>query len=138
MYNKDVNAEIIERYSKEIEVELHIDEFNIKEMSLKTPARKHYWVCRLIQHKKALLNLKAERYSLREDIVQAIQRESPVKVTRPIAVKSSYQHEKMVDLQNRIDEQELIVDYLEKVERTFTSLGFDIKNIIEIMKMETI
>ena len=133
-----MNAEIIERYSKEIETELHIDEFNIKEMSLKTPARKHYWVCRLIQHKKALLNLKAERYSLREDIVQAKQRESPVKVTRRIAVKSSYQHEKMVDLQNRIDEQELIVDYLEKVERTFTSLGFDIKNIIEIMKMETI
>jgi len=138
MYNKDVNAEIIERYSKEIEVELHIDEFNIKEMSLKTPARKHYWVCRLIQHKKSLLNLKAERYSLREDIVQAIQRESPVKVTRPIAEKSSYQHEGMIELQNRIDEQELIVDYLEKVERTFTSLGFDIKNIIEIMKMETI
>jgi|TARA_R110000803_G_scaffold50359_4_gene104524 hypothetical protein len=138
MYNKDVNAEIIERYSKEIEVELHIDEFNIKEMSLKTPARKHYWVCRLIQHKKSLLNLKAERYSLREDIVQAIQRESPVKVTRPIAEKSSYQHEGMIELQHRIDEQELIVDYLEKVERTFTSLGFDIKNIIEIMKMETI
>ena len=61
--------------------------FNIKEMSLKTPARKHHWVCRLIQHKKSLLNLKAERYALREDIVQAIQRESPVKVTRPIAEK---------------------------------------------------
>ena len=27
IYNKDVNAEIIERYSKEIETELHIDEF---------------------------------------------------------------------------------------------------------------
>lgn len=133
-----MNAEIIERYSEEIEKELHIDEFNIKEMSLKTPARKHFWVCRLIQHKKSLLNLKAERYSLREDIIQAIQRESPVKVTRPIAEKSSYQHEGMVELQNRISEQELIVDYLEKVERTFTSLGFDIKNIIEIMKMETI
>jgi hypothetical protein len=133
-----VNAEIIERYSKEIETELHIDEFNIKEMSLKTPARKHHWVCRLIQHKKALLNLKAEKHTLKEEIVQAIQRESPVKVTRPIAEKSSYQHEKMIEIQHRINEQELIVDYLEKVERTFTSLGFDIKNIIEIMKMETV
>lgn len=133
-----MSVEIIERYSKEIETELHIDEFNIKEISLKTPARKHYWVCRLIQHKKSLLDLKAERHTLREEIIQAIQRESPVKVTRPIAEKSSYQHEKMIELQRCIDEQELIVDYLEKVERTFTSLGFDIKNIIEIMKMETI
>eukprot|EP01043_Picozoa_sp_COSAG02_P080521 COSAG02_NODE_19182_length_896_cov_0.766625_3_plen_131_part_01 len=117
-----MNAEIIERYSEEIEKELHIDEFNIKEMSLKTPARKHFWVCRLIQHKKSLLNLKAERYSLREDIIQAIQRESPVKVTRPIAEKSSYQHEGMVELQNRISEQELIVDYLEYIETTSTEL----------------
>ena len=44
----------------------------------------------------------------------------------------------MIEIQHRINEQELIVDYLEKVERTFTSLGFDIKNIIEIMKMETV
>ena len=130
--------EIIERYSKEIEAELHIDEFNIKEVSLKTPGRKHYWVCKLIQHKKQLLSLKAERFNLRDKITQAIQRESPVKVTRPVAEKSSYQHEDMIKLQHRIDEQELIIEFLEKVERTFSSLGFDIKNIVEIMKMETL
>ena len=44
----------------------------------------------------------------------------------------------MVELQHQIDDQELIIEFLEKTEKTFTSLSFDIKNIIEIMKMETL
>lgn len=127
---------IIDQYKKEIEEELHVDEFNIKDVSMKTPGRKHFWVCKLIQHKRNLLNLKAERYNLKKELVKLIQKESPVKVTTPVAEKTAYQHEKMVELQHRIDEQELIIEFLEKTEKTFTSLSFDIKNIIEIMKME--
>ena len=44
----------------------------------------------------------------------------------------------MVELQANIDEQELIIELLEKTEKTFSSLSFDIKNIVEIMKMETL
>ena len=44
----------------------------------------------------------------------------------------------MIDMQNSIDDQELIIEFLEKTEKVFTSLSFDIKNIIEIMKMETL
>ena len=44
----------------------------------------------------------------------------------------------MIDMQYSIDEQELIIEFLEKTEKVFTSLSFDIKNIIEIMKMETL
>jgi hypothetical protein len=44
----------------------------------------------------------------------------------------------MIELQVKIDEQELIIELLEKTEKTFSSLSFDIKNIVEIMKMETL
>jgi 3-keto-L-gulonate-6-phosphate decarboxylase len=129
-------VKIIDQYKTEIEKDLQVDMFNIKDVSMRTPGRKHYWVCKLIQHKKNLLNLKGQRWSLKREIVKLIQQESPVKVTAPVAEKTAYQHEKMIELQQRIDEQELIVDFLEKTEKTFTSLSFDIKNIIEIMKME--
>ncbi len=129
---------IIDQYKKEIETELQVDEFNIKDVSMKTPGRKHFWVCKLIQHKKNLLNLKAQRYNLKKELVKLIQKESPVKVTLPVAEKTAYTHEKMVELQQQIDDQELIIEFLEKTEKTFTSLSFDIKNIIEIMKMETL
>tara|TARA_A100001391_G_scaffold38184_1_gene21048 strand:+ start:33 stop:428 length:396 start_codon:yes stop_codon:yes gene_type:complete len=131
-------VKIIDQYKKEIETELQVDEFNIKDVSMKTPGRKHFWVCKLIQHKKNLLNLKAQRYNLKKELVKLIQKESPVKVTLPVAEKTAYTHEKMVELQQQIDDQELIIEFLEKTEKTFTSLSFDIKNIIEIMKMETL
>lgn len=129
---------IIDQYAKEIESDLKVDEFNIKEVSMKTPGRKHFWVTRLINHKKIVLNLKAEKYNLKKDIVTQIIKESPIRVTLPVAEKTAYKHEKMIEIQCRIDEQELIVEFLEKVEKTFSAMSFDVKNIVEIMKMETL
>ena len=129
---------IIDQYAKEIQEELKVDEFNIKEVSMKTPGRKHHWVTKLINHKKRLIDLKAERFNLKKEIAKQIIQQSPVKITLPLAEKTVYQHERMVELQTRIDEQELAVEFLEKVEKTFSSLSFDIKNIVEIMKMETL
>jgi hypothetical protein len=131
-------VKIIDQYKKDIEKELQVDEFNIKDVSMKSPGRKHFWVCKLIQHKKNLLNLKAERYNLKKELVRLIQKESPVKLTLPVAEKTAYTHEKMIELQHKIDDQELVIEFLEKTEKTYTSLSFDIKNIIEIMKMETL
>ena len=129
---------IIDQYAEEIEAELKVDEFNIKEVSMKTPGRKHHWVTKLINHKKRLIDLKAERFNLKKEITKQIIQQSPIKITQPIAEKTAYQHEKMIEIQARIDEQELAVEFLEKVEKTFSALSFDIKNIVEIMKMETL
>ena len=127
-----------EPIAKEIESDLKGDEFTIKEVSMKTPGRKHYWVTKLINHKKRLIDLKAERFTLKKEISKQIIQQSPVKITMPVAEKTAYQHERMIELQSRIDEQELAVEFLEKVEKTFSALSFDIKNIVEIMKMETL
>ena len=129
---------IIDKYIKEIEKDLQVNEFNLKEVSLKTPSRKHFWVSKLIHHKKQVMILKGQRYELKKNIVEQIREQSPVKVTVPVAEKTAWQHGDMVELQQRIEEQELVVEFLEKTERTFSALGFDIKNIIEIIKMETL
>ncbi len=129
---------VIDQYIKEIEKDLIVDQFNIKDVSMKTPSRKHYWVSKLIGHKRQIINLKAERYDLKRKIVEDIRVQSPVKVTIPVAEKTAWNHPDMIDIQNRIEEQELIVEFLEKTEKTFSSLSFDIKNIVEIIKMETL
>jgi len=129
-------VEILDQYIDEIEKDLQINEFNLKDSSMKTPARKHYWVSKLIRHKKNLLSLRQQRDSIKRDVVQKIIEESPVKVTVPVAEKASYQHQKMKEISNKISNEELIVEFLEKTEKTFSAVGFDIKNIIEIMKME--
>lgn len=127
---------LLDQYIDEIEKDLQINEFNLKDSSMKTPARKHYWVSKLIRHKKNLITLRQERDLIKKDVVKKIIEESPVKVTIPVAEKASYRHEKMLEMSEKINNEELIIEFLEKTEKTFSAVGFDIKNIIEIMKME--
>jgi len=128
---------ILEQYADEVSKDLYIDEFNLKEKTLKTPALKHSWVCKLIQHKKKLLKLKSDKNDLRREITKQIIKESPVKINAPVAEKAAARHDKLIDINKQIEEQELIVEFLEKTEKTFSALGFDIKNIIETIKIET-
>ena len=100
------------------------------------PNLDYYWVSKLIRHKKNLLSLRQQRDLVKKEVVQKIIQESPVKVTVPVAEKASYKHEKMIEISNKINEEELIIEFLEKTEKTFSAVGYDIKNIIEIMKME--
>tara|TARA_R110000796_G_scaffold237390_2_gene357394 strand:- start:94 stop:489 length:396 start_codon:yes stop_codon:yes gene_type:complete len=129
-------VDILEKYISEIEKDLEINEFNLKDSSMKTPARKHYWVSKLINHKKNLIRLKKEKDNLKKNITFQIIEESPIKVTTPTAERAALNHEKMITMSEKIKEEELVIEFLEKTEKTFSAIGFDIKNIIEIMKME--
>ena len=41
------------------------------------------------------------------------------------------------EINEKIEELELIVEYLEKAEKIFNSTTYDLKNAIELMKMES-
>ena len=122
---------LLDQYIDEIEKDLQINEFNLKDSSMRTPARKHYWVSKLIRHKKNLLSLKQQRDVVKKEVVQKIVEESPVKVTIPVAEKASYKHEKMKEISSKINEEELIIEFLEKTEKTFSAVGFDIKILLK-------
>lgn len=128
--------EILEKYIKEIEEDLKIDEFTIKEASLKSPGKKHFWVSRLIQHKRNLLKLEQERTQLKKKIMKEVQYQSPVKLSNVTLDKSADDSELIKKLSDKIDEEKLIIEFLEKTEKTFSSLTYDIKNIVEVMKLE--
>jgi hypothetical protein len=42
----------------------------------------------------------------------------------------------MTELTNKCKELELIIEFLEKTEKNLTSMVWDIKNIVELMKLE--
>lgn len=128
--------EILEKYIKEIDEDLRITEFNIKDASLKSPGRKHYWVSRLIHHKRNLMNLEKERNSLIKKISKELQHQAPVKLTQ-ISLENAVSHSDPVkEINDKIVNEKLVIEFLEKTEKTFSSLTYDIKNIVEIMKLE--
>jgi hypothetical protein len=128
----------LEDYILEMEADVEFDDFSIKDSQMKLPAIKHKWVGRLIRHKNNLNKIKAERHDLVKRLAIKIKETSPYKVTDASAERASYKHEDVAALSKTIQESELIIEFIEKADKILNSMTFDIKNLVEIMKLETL
>jgi len=128
----------LEEYIKEMGKDVDLDEFNLKESQLKLPAIKHKWVGRLIRHKNELERYNTNRDNMIKQIAQEVIDQATYQVTLLTAQKAAEKHPSIKQINDSIREQKLIIEFLEKGERIFGGMGFDIKNIIEIMKLETL
>jgi len=128
---------LLEEYIKELESDLKIDELILKEYQLKLPGIKHKWAGRLIRHKLDINNLRKKLELLKKELVDKIQEQSPVKLALPVIERTAEKHSEVVDFDTKIKELELVVELLEKSEKTLSSASYDIKNLVEIIKLET-
>ena len=51
MYIYNRWMELLKKYIEEITKDLYLDDFNIKESQMRLPAKKHFWVARLMDAK---------------------------------------------------------------------------------------
>lgn len=130
--------EILQKYIKEMGVDCELDEFNLKDVQLKLPAIKHKWVGRLVRHKGDLEQLTYNKDNAIKQIAQEIIDTATYQVTLASAQKAAEKHASIKKINEDIREQKLIIEFLEKGEKIFSSMSFDIKNITEIMKLETL
>lgn len=128
--------ELLKRYKEEIGADLVVTDFNIKDVQLKLPSRKHFWAARLIDAKISLQDLQKRKKNLKKDLVKRIIAEAPVKITQQTAESAAESTEELISINDSIKEYELVIEYLEKVERIMAGMGYDIRNIINIMQME--
>lgn len=128
----------LEEYIKEMGEDVEIDEFSIKETQMKLPALKHKWVGRLVRHKGDVARIHARRDNVIKEVAQEIISTATYQVTLPTAQKAAEKHDRVKRIDEELKENKLIVEFLEKSERIFSSMTFDIKNITEIMKLETL
>lgn len=128
---------LLEDYIKELENDLKIDELVLKDYQLKLPGIKHKWAGRCIRHKLDLNELRKKRELLKKEIVEKIQEQSPVKLAVPVIERTAEKHSEIIEIDNQAKQLELIIELLEKAEKTLSSASYDIKNIIDIIKLET-
>lgn len=128
---------LIEDYLLDLKEDTKIDQFNIKDRSMRLPGIKHKWVGRLIRHRLEVDKLLASRKSTVEKIAETLQRESPVVLPNDRAIKMASTHDKIAELDEQIRLQKIYVDFLERVEKICSGMSFDIRNAQEIMKLET-
>jgi hypothetical protein len=128
--------ELLRKYIEEITKDLQLDDFNIKESQMRLPARKHFWVARLMEAKIKRNSLFRDKKGLKKEVVKKVISDSPVRISQSAAESAAERHESISKLNESISEQDDIIEYLEKVEKIMGQMHWDIKNIIDINKME--
>ncbi len=127
----------LDKYMEEMVQDTSVDNFNLLDIQMKLPAIKHKWVGRLMRHKYEVKELRKEKELLIRELTVKLISESPVKIAEPIAEKKVSKVDSVLKIDAKIKETYLVIEYLEKVEKIFSSMTFDIKNVTEIMKLET-
>lgn len=128
---------MLDEYIKELEEDLRIDEIYLKDYTLKLPGVKHKWAGRCIRHKSELYELKSSKEKTKKILREKIIQNAPVKPSLPVLEKLLETSDEMIEIDKKINELQLVVELLEKAEKTFSSASYDLKNLIDIIKLET-
>lgn len=128
---------MINDYIKELEEDLKINDLDLKNYALKLPGIKHKWAGRCIRHKIELNDFKLEKDKRKKNLIKQINETSTVKLSAPAIEKVIEDSDETKLINKKIKDLELIIELLEKAEKTLASASYDIKNLIEIIKLET-
>ena len=122
----DINAQFVADFG--------ISQLTIKEKTLETPALKAKWLMIYLEEKKFLNRLKEALSNKVNEYTAVHGREGiPKRKTEDEALKST----DLQKLRKALGEQEEIIEFLEGVVKISSGFNFDIKNSIDILKMES-
>jgi len=127
---------MLEKYIEELENDLKINELNLKDYQLKLPAIKHKWAGRYIRLKLDLAQENRKLDKLKKTLAEEVEKAAPVKLSAPAINQMIENHSTYKEFRSQIEEKKLIIELLEKAEKTLNSATYDIKNLVEIMKLE--
>jgi hypothetical protein len=129
--------ELLNKYLQEINEDVKYDQINILEKQLMLPATKHKWIARLIQHKLNKNNLEEKKKKLYEEAFESIKNSVPAGIPAASLKKKIDSTEVIQKIDREIQDCELIIQYLEKVEKILSSITYDIANATKLMVLET-
>lgn len=135
---KDIEK-IFEEMFEEYEFDCKFTIDNLSDKSLMIPSLKHKWVGKYMRNKFKLLKLKENKDKLQEALSKNIASGFKVKMNEKEIQKIRIEgDEKLNELIEKIKETELIQDYLQMLVNNFTYIASDIKNMIDMQKLETL
>jgi hypothetical protein len=135
MTNNLTLNEILTGYQQEFEKDSDFNELNLRERQLMLPGIKHKYVAYMIRHKQK----KYELEKAKRDVIDSLTNnyDGPVGLSHTAIENKIKSKPPIRRIDDMIKEQDIIIDYLEKVEYITKSMTYDMSNIIKIMELET-
>ena len=126
---------LYEDYKKQYVEFSKINDMNLEERTMRIPAEKHYWVDRLIDAKRLKFKLLKERKLLKDANIKKAIAEGVVSLSKQTLDKLENTKD-IEDIDEKIQEQELLIEYLDLIVKHITYIAQDIKNILTIKEMQ--
>lgn len=127
--------DLIDQYAKEIEMDTNIDRLNVMDKQLSSPNIKHKWLFRVIKVKRNLLRLQEAKEMM---ILQEME-SNTLRLSKAIIMSRVESNAEAKKLTRQIKEHELLIEYLDRaVDKIFSQMGFDFRNLVELIKLETL
>ena len=109
----------------------------MKDAQMALPSVRHYWVGRLMFHKQQINKLKKTKEKATKALRIKLENESPIGLSPKTIAESISKHEVMQKIDDEITNNELLVEYLSKVEMNFRDAQFGMNNLTKIITLET-
>lgn len=135
--SEKTSTDLFAEYHEKIEAFLKIDELNMKDAQMSLPSVRHYWVGRLMHHKQQIIKLKKAKDKAIKTLKQKLEHESPVGLSPKTIVESISQHDVILKIDEEITNNELLVEYLSKVEANLRDTQYGMNNLTKIITLET-
>jgi putative heme degradation protein len=124
---------LLAEYQAEITADVKVDELSLKDKAMIVPTLKHKWVARMMTHKFQLKKLEEAKKKALKDIVD----KSPITLSKTTVNEIAANNEVISNIQDHIMKLEIVIEYLEKVEKLIGTMTWDCKNLIDLQKLET-
>lgn len=129
--------DIFDKFQEEIKEDTKIDQLNLMDRQMMLPAIKHKWVARLFEQKRLRNNLERKKKNLKEEVLKTLTDQGiPTGIPKTALATKVESSETIQKINQELEDVNILIDYLEKVEGIFRSMTYDIKNITEISKLE--
>lgn len=135
--SENASVDLFFEYHQKIEEFLKIDELNMKDAQMALPSVRHYWVGRLMFHKQQINKLKKTKDKATKKLREKLEHESPIGLSPKTIAESVSKHELMQKIDEEIVNNELLVEYLSKVESNLRDTQYGMNNLTKIITLET-
>jgi hypothetical protein len=131
------SSDLFAEYHKKIEEFLKFDELNLKDSQMSLPSVRHYWVGRLMHHKHQIAKLKKAKEKASKTLKNKIENESLVTLNSKTLSEAVSTHEVISKIDEEILNNEMLVEYLTKVEANLRDAQYGMTNLSKIITLET-
>ena len=127
--------ENFEKIVQDIEKDIKIDRMNMDEKSLQIPSIKHYWIAELYRSKIKIQALERKKKDLFKAFAES-DRVMEIGLSKDAIQRQFNATTKVQEINENLEELKIIVEYLEDAKYVLGRVTDDLKNRIELEKVE--